>query len=399
MSHNKMSASVALTIFAISVDTTTDELKARYRELALENHPDKVKTGSKAAANAKMAQINNAYEVLQKKVSDNPPRPKPEQPESKQPQPKSTKYSARNPSWEDYEAGREWPKLPTGPYPKTSKYYDRQGPPYPKPEPERCQCEWCRKSRSKPEFENSRDEKWSYSGTSKSSNPKQVNGTKPKSKAEPQDGWFSFRASYSPPKSSKAETPKPTSNTRPDTPRPSPASSSPHSSQESDQANAPRPTPDPFEGAHPVDKLQSAHFRLRAALTNTIAMSTIRNRRLNTSVDIEDCIKLLDHFAEVLRHEIRKVEGMLAEWTKDLFNKEGPWKMFYANPTWLEKVVLQRLKDLIGMVGTIYGAWMDVKAAAEEEGDMSAWWRWLALEREKFENRLAGWEWEDELCS
>ena len=90
---------------------------------------------------------------------------------------------------------------------------------------------------------------------------------------------------------------------------------------------------------------------------------------------------------------------MLAEWTKDLFNKEGPWKMFYANPTWLENVVLQRLKDLIGMVGTIYGAWMDVKAAAEEEGDLGAWWGWLVLEREKFENRLAGWEWEDELCS
>ena len=47
-----------------SVDASSDEIKRRYRQLALEHHPDKQPPERRAAATAKIARVNSAYYVL-----------------------------------------------------------------------------------------------------------------------------------------------------------------------------------------------------------------------------------------------------------------------------------------------------------------------------------------------
>ena len=68
MASTSMSSAEAFEIFDISCTISLDELKARFRDLARQNHPDKVDVSRKAAATMRMAQINNAYEILLNKV-------------------------------------------------------------------------------------------------------------------------------------------------------------------------------------------------------------------------------------------------------------------------------------------------------------------------------------------
>jgi DnaJ homolog subfamily C member 3 len=51
-------------ILGVSPDLDDHSLKRVYRKLALQYHPDKVQDGDKAEAEARFAELNEAYEVL-----------------------------------------------------------------------------------------------------------------------------------------------------------------------------------------------------------------------------------------------------------------------------------------------------------------------------------------------
>ena len=51
-------------ILGVSKNSSDDELKKAYRNLAREHHPDMVKDSDKATAEKKFKEINEAYQVL-----------------------------------------------------------------------------------------------------------------------------------------------------------------------------------------------------------------------------------------------------------------------------------------------------------------------------------------------
>ena len=56
----------AFEIFGLNRDSTIQQIKSKYRELTLKHHPDKNKS---VDSNTKMAEINNAYEIIMKAIT------------------------------------------------------------------------------------------------------------------------------------------------------------------------------------------------------------------------------------------------------------------------------------------------------------------------------------------
>jgi len=56
----------AFEIFGLNRDSAIQQIKSKYRELTLKNHPDKNKS---VDSNTKMAEINNAYEIIMKAIT------------------------------------------------------------------------------------------------------------------------------------------------------------------------------------------------------------------------------------------------------------------------------------------------------------------------------------------
>jgi len=56
----------AFEIFGLNRDSTIQQIKSKYRELTLKHHPDKNKS---VDSNTKMAEINNAYEIIMKAIA------------------------------------------------------------------------------------------------------------------------------------------------------------------------------------------------------------------------------------------------------------------------------------------------------------------------------------------
>ncbi|EUC46591.1 hypothetical protein COCMIDRAFT_51802, partial [Bipolaris oryzae ATCC 44560] len=52
------------TVLKVSRNATTDDIKKAYRALSLKWHPDRCKSEDRAKATKKMAEINQAKEVL-----------------------------------------------------------------------------------------------------------------------------------------------------------------------------------------------------------------------------------------------------------------------------------------------------------------------------------------------
>ena len=52
--------------FVLTRESTKDQIKTKYRELTLKFHPDKNKS---VDSNTKMAEINNAYEIIMKAIT------------------------------------------------------------------------------------------------------------------------------------------------------------------------------------------------------------------------------------------------------------------------------------------------------------------------------------------
>ena len=57
----------AFDIFGLSRESTEYQIKTKYRELTLKHHPDKNKS---VDSNTKMAEINNAYEIIMKAIAN-----------------------------------------------------------------------------------------------------------------------------------------------------------------------------------------------------------------------------------------------------------------------------------------------------------------------------------------
>ncbi len=56
----------AFEIFGLNRDSPIQQIKSKYRELTLKHHPDKNKS---VDSNTKMAEINNAYEIIMKAIT------------------------------------------------------------------------------------------------------------------------------------------------------------------------------------------------------------------------------------------------------------------------------------------------------------------------------------------
>ena len=340
MASTSISSAEAFEIFEISSTITLEELKARYRDLARQNHPDKVDISRKEAANARMAQINNAYEILLSRVFEGQLRvPKPDfKPMSKSTE-SNNPFTSHNASREGCRPGSPWPQPEAGsrtwyswPPPKPGSQY-RHDVPYDADDEGSSGP-----NKSKPHFQSTS----SKAGHDKDFQP-----------GEPQDGY------------ERARLLKNLENVR------------------AEIASAYIDIKGIRDTRRDSIALPAIEIEPCAQLLNRF-LEVLLRERANVDTTLEEW-----------RKNLYQEEGF----EKVYEDENGRLRIFHASAAWMNNVMLKKLRALVSWVRRINGMWVEVKAKQGVDSDMIEWWTWLAKLREHYEGLLQGWEWEEELLT
>ena len=434
MAQPQMPAFEAFNILGLPRDATLDELNARFKQKARQNHPDKAKDKgelAQAAANLKMAQLNNAREVLSPNVSKLPRAPKPRT----APKPKfQTAYEydpwsepgskPQGPDWYRswFEAAQErkraWtyqtrpehsskPKFGRKRNPPSQFQPGRKPMPRPAPEPESFSTDTepasdsgsDTKQQQKPKTPFYEDE---FAWEDQEYRPSSAWPLPPKwPSQEPPDyfrnGEYNFTSTYY---ASKQGAHHYNTKATKDEEKPgrSPSDSTGKAtdgSATSTQSN-PSPSPPQSDQSRLTEKLQAMRQSLLAAakqIENMRRTPLPFNPPPASTARIpyyHDNAALLSRLAEVLTHEINKIQHKIwQDACSDGCNVQ------YASTIWIDQVLLKRQHEFLSWVEEIGDAAGEMHAVGHNGYAARRWWMWLEGKRWEYARHLEGWEWEE----